>query len=87
MKMLNLETIYPRIDMIATVIDESRRVEINYDLKPIAAPFFVCTFEPGKGECRTGCWTLREAIDLANKELDRIRANGSAKEPAAMSRP
>lgn len=70
MKMLNLETAYPG-HIIR--IDEDRRVEINFDPKAPATRFYVCTYEPGRAEHRKGCWTLREAVDLAGRELDRIR--------------
>ena len=80
MTTLNLETVYP--DHVSR-IDENRRVEINFDPKAPATRFYVCTFEPRKAEHRKGCWTLREAVDLADKELDRIRVKGPAVEVAA----
>lgn len=82
MKMLNLETVHP--DHISR-IDEDRRVEINFDPKAPATRFYVCTFEPGKAEYRRGCWTLREAVDLAGKELERIRVKKVASGPAALA--
>ena len=85
MKMLNLETSYPSH---ISRIDEDRRVEINFDPKAPATRFYVCTFEPGKGEYRKGCWTLREAVDLAGKEVDRIRPDEEAAlPPTAPARP
>ena len=75
MTMLNLETIYPSH---VSRIDEGRRVEINFDPKAPATRFYVCTFEPGRCEYRRGSWTLREAVDLAGKELDRIRVEEGA---------
>ena len=77
--MLNLETNYP--DHLSR-IDEDRRVEINFDPKARATRFYVCTFEPGRAEHRKGCWTLREAVELAGRELDRIRVPRSAAEAA-----
>jgi hypothetical protein len=68
--MLKLETAYPEH---INWIDENRRVEINFDPRARGAPFHVCTFEPGCAERRRGCWTLREAVDLADRELERIR--------------
>jgi hypothetical protein len=82
MKMLNLETAYPAH---VSQIDENRRVEINFD--PRATRFYVCTFEPGRAERRNGCWTLREAVDLASRELDRIHVDAAASDPAAQPRP
>ena len=85
MKMLNLETIYPNH---ISRIDQDRRVEINFNPKARTTRFYVCTFEPGKAEYRRGCWTLREAVDLAGKEVDRIRADEqAASPPAAPARP
>lgn len=75
MTMLNLETSYPTH---IGRIDEGRRVEINFDPKAPATRFYVCAFEPGKAEYRKCSWTLREAVDLAGKELDRIRVEEQA---------
>ena len=75
MTMLNLVTTYP--NHIGR-IDEARRVEINFDSRAPATRFYVCTFEAGRCEYRKGCWTLREAVGLAGKELDRIRVEEGA---------
>ena len=84
MKMLNLETIYPGH---ISRIDENRRVEINFDPKGRTTRFYVCTFEPRRAEYRKGCWTLRDAVQLAAKELDRIRVEESASKPATLAPP
>jgi len=78
MALLNLETIYP--DHVSR-IDSDRRVEISFDPKARAARFCVCTFEPRRAEHRKSCWTLREAVDLADKELDRVRVRGPLQRP------
>jgi hypothetical protein len=84
MTMLNLETAYPAH---ISQIDENRRVEINFDPQARGAPFHVCTFEPGCAERRKGCWTLREGVDLADRELERIRADRAPSDAAAGPRP
>ena len=82
--MLNLETIYP--DHISR-IDAARRVEIVFDPTARDCRFHVCTFEPRKAERRKGCWTLREAVDLADEELERIRVKPAAPEAAGAAAP
>ena len=69
MTMLNLETSYPEH---VSRIEQDRRVEINFDGR--AMRLTVCTFEPGRAERRKSCWTLRETVNLADRELERIRA-------------
>ena len=84
MTMLNLETAYPR------AYQPDRREpprRDHFDPQARGAPFHVCTFEPGCAERRKGCWTLREGVDLADRELERIRADRAPSDAAAGPRP
>lgn len=83
MTILNLEITYPEH---VSRIDPNRRVEINFDPRARGAPLCVCTFEPGCAERRKGCWTLRDAVEFASREVDRIRVE-RASDAAARLRP